>query len=62
MKISKLRRLGPNVVLNVVLNVVPGIEFCSVWRLMKNQETHAGAPGPDLPITGDFIDLGQGLA
>ena len=38
MKISKLRRLRVNVVLNVVLNAVPGIESCSescyVWHLM----------------------------
>ena len=30
MKVSKQETLGPNVVLNVVLNLVPGIEFCSL--------------------------------
>ena len=40
MKITKLRRLGLNVVLNVVLELVPCIESCSVWRLTVDFQSY----------------------
>ena len=40
MKISKLRRLGLNVVLNAVLNVVPGVGSCSVWHSTRGPMGH----------------------